>query len=101
MGERGPVLEVLFLATTPHFREQGWAVKLEQELESVAKSMGCSAIAVAAVPHQGINFWTERCGFEAVVPLLEVPTSEDNGTEQQYLGEPVSELGEFLPRHML
>merc|ERR1712146_618209 len=66
---KGPVLEVLFLATSPQLRERQWALELEQELEASAVLMGCSAICVAAVPVQGMNFWTNRCGFEVVVPL--------------------------------
>merc|ERR1719330_1990817 len=59
----GPVLEVLFLATTPELREVGQAQALVSELEGAAKQMGCFAISVAAVPSQGISFWT-GCGYE-------------------------------------
>jgi len=85
----GPVLEVLFLATHPAMREVGLATKLVKELEAGATAMGCSAVAVAAVPSQGISFWN-RCGYEVAVPL------GDNGP-----AEAVSALGEFLSENML
>lgn len=93
--DKGTVLEVLFLATSPEMREGGFAFQLENDLESAAKEMGCCAIAVAAVPHQGMNFWTGRCGFEVVVPL------KTDTTEADCLGEPLNNLGDFLLRHML
>merc|ERR1712066_845426 len=88
-------MEVLFLATSPKMRESGFAGQLEQELESAAKEMGCSAIVVAAVPAQGMSFWTKRCGFEVVVPL------KADRNEEEYFEEPLNELGAFLLRHML
>jgi len=104
--DKGPVLEVLFLATSPGMREHGWAEELETELESAALSLGCSAIAVAAVPVQGMSFWTERCGFEIVVPLKSSTTGAEEyhdakDKDIQPLGEPVNELGQFLLQHML
>merc|ERR1712241_1108207 len=76
------------------------------ESESAAYSMGCSAIAVAAVPAQGMSFWTKRRGFEVVVPLkTEIRSSEGFqdavSDETEYLGEPVNDLGDFLVRHMV
>jgi hypothetical protein len=87
-------------------REQGWAIELEEELESAAEFMGCSAIAVAAVPVQGMSFWTQRCGFKVVVPLkTETKSSEEfqdaMSDAAECLGHPVNELGDFLLRHML
>merc|ERR1712032_1601167 len=99
--DKGPVLEVLFLATSPEMWERGWAAELEEELERVATSMGCSAIAVAAVPAQGMNLWTVRCGFEIVVPLRTGACPDGGVDEEHPLGEPVNGLGDFLLRHML
>jgi hypothetical protein len=108
--DKGPVLEILFLATCQELREMGWANELEGELEALAKSMGCSAIAVAAVPVQGMAFWTKRCGFEVLVPLKDGQEDEQdhqnqkapgNTTKAEHLEEPVNELGEFLLKHML
>merc|ERR1712146_803611 len=65
---------------------------------------GCSAIAVAAVPVQGMAFWTKRCGFQVVVPLKDGqdhPVVAGDTTKAEHLDEPVNELGEFLLQHML
>lgn len=107
---KGPVLEVLFLATSKDVREQGWANELVEELQETATTMGCSAIAVAAVPIQGKFFWTQRCGFEVVVPLKNKSNGEqktlkaDESKEiviDDLFDEPVNDLGQFLLQNML
>merc|ERR1712178_348061 len=85
----GPVLEVLFLATLPGFRQQGEAQTLVKELEEAARSLGCAAMCVAAVPRQGVSFWT-RCGYTTMVALKN--TSGDGGAP---LDEPTSLLGGY------
>merc|ERR1719203_1295654 len=96
----GSVLEVLFLATSPEYRELGQAQELVKELEEAAQTMGCFAICVAAVPKQGISFWT-RCGYEVAVPLEETATEGSEPSGPPRLGEPRSELGAFLLQKML
>lgn len=108
----GPVLEVLFLATTPLLREGGEAQKLVAELEQAAAGMGCIAVAVAAVPGQGRNFW-KRCGYDVLVslkgerpegaPCDEWSNGEDSSDAAPFFGleEPVSPLGRYLLDHML
>lgn len=88
----GPVLEVLFLATNPEFRDEGEGQKLVAELEDAARGLGCVAMCVAAVPKQGIAFW-KRAQFEVAVPLA-AETGEGPG-------EPVTVLGQFLVENML
>lgn len=96
----GPVLEVLFLATKAECRESGEAKKLVAELEKVATDLGCAAVAVAAVPAQGCQFW-KRCGFKVAVPLAKEDGDDAEPGLGAGLGEPVSALGEFLRDHML
>eukprot|EP00746_Dinoflagellata_sp_MGD_P016787 gnl/MRDRNA2_/MRDRNA2_138131_c0_seq1.p1 gnl/MRDRNA2_/MRDRNA2_138131_c0~~gnl/MRDRNA2_/MRDRNA2_138131_c0_seq1.p1 ORF type:complete len:489 (-),score=86.54 gnl/MRDRNA2_/MRDRNA2_138131_c0_seq1:24-1490(-) len=101
----GPVLEVLFLATSVGLREGGQALKLISELEEIASEMGCAAMAVAAVPVQGHGFWT-RNGFEVVVPLKDLDDVPSNvavakPADPPGLGEPLTELGVFLLDQML
>jgi hypothetical protein len=96
-GQGGPVLEVLFLATSPDLRESGEAGRLVKELEEAATVMGCSAIAVAAVPQQGISFWT-RAGYEIAVPLSKDTSTNPGGPGP---GEPTSALGNFLFENMV
>merc|ERR1712039_16314 len=91
-----------FLATAEDFRRTKAATELVADLEDTARKMNCSAIAVAAVPHQGIQFWT-RNGFQVEVPLK----SEDaamSGASKSHgpgLDEPVSDLGTFLYDNMI
>jgi len=98
----GPVLEVLFVATSIHAREWGEAAMLVAELEAVAGDMGCVAIAVAAVPAQGRAFWS-RNGYTVQVPLAEWKESDMKWAHGSGpgLGEPASALGEFLCERML
>jgi GNAT superfamily N-acetyltransferase len=98
----GPVLEVLFLATNPEYRESGEAMRLVQELESSAKAMGCIALAVAAVPKQGISFW-HKCGYTEAVPLNSKVDPDNAGIDPKEpgLGEPLTPLGVFLNENML
>jgi len=99
--ESGPVLEVLFLATGPDFRELGVAKQLVNELESTAKTMGCIAVAVAAVPCQGLSLW-RGCGYEVAVPLLETSKGGSEALDTNPgLGEPLTALGDFLLTNML
>lgn len=103
-NENGPVLEVLFLATGLDFREMGVAKDLVVELENTAKSMGCVAVAVAAVPCQGESFW-RKCGYEVAVPLMETAKgssdTEESVSNNPGLGEPLTHLGEFLVKNMM
>lgn len=93
-------MEILFLATSPQVREAGYARMLQQDLEVAAKKMGCSAMCVAAVPKQGIQFWTQKSKFQELVPLAKpVETGEQDPAD--VLGEPVNELGHFLLRNMM
>merc|ERR1712146_519554 len=64
----GHILEVLFLATHLDFQQDGEGMTLVQELEDVARALGCAAMCVAAVPQQGVKFW-KRCGFRTAVHL--------------------------------
>jgi len=100
----GPVLEVLFLATNPDLREMCQAQELVKELEETAISMGCYAVCVAAVPKQGVSFWS-RCGYEVVVPLESPPQEQPSISEAEAhvpnLGEPCNDLGAFLLQKML
>lgn len=102
----GPVLEVLFLATASESRQGGEAMNLVAELEEVAGDMGCTAVAVAAVPAQGRRFW-KRCGYKVEVPLAEEEERDDASCSSRSPrpgpgpGEPVSALGEFLRERML
>lgn len=101
----GPVLEVLFLATSPCFREEGDALKLQEELEKEARGLGCAAMCVAAVPNQGTSFWS-RSGFSVAVPLIgkerqDSPDGAPTETEGLHLGEPTTALGEYLLANML
>merc|ERR1712217_160680 len=97
--KEGPVLEVLFLATHQSFREGGYARDLVRSLEHSAREMGCSAVVVAAVPAQGINFWT-RAGYRVEVPLLELE-EDDKPQGGPGLSAPTTALGEFLHEHMV
>jgi len=102
----GPVLEVLFLATAPGMRESGHALELIAELEEAATSMGCSSISVAAVPHQGMSFWS-RAGYGKVVLLKD---TDDASIEHEMdrdckpcsvFQEPITPFGTFLFQNML
>lgn len=95
----GPVLEVLFLATRPDLREEGQACKLVQELEEAASTLGCAAVAVAAVPVQGRSFWS-KCGYEVVVPLA-AEQDERLGHDAPGPGDPSTALGGFLRQNMV
>merc|ERR1712048_970968 len=92
---KGPVIEVLFLATCEEYRECGQALALVRELEAAAKAMGCSAVAVAAVPVQGVGFWTDAVGCEVLVPLNGQHNDIDPPPDS-VLGEPRNALGAFL-----
>lgn len=109
----GPVLEVLFLATHHGFRREGEGQSLVEELEDAARSLGCAAMCVAAVPKQGRRFW-ETCGYTTLVPLKDsdggagsadaaasAAVHQDNAMEEACLGEPTSALGEYLLANML
>jgi GNAT superfamily N-acetyltransferase len=98
----GPVLEVLFLATDPEYRQTGEAMRLVQELESSARDMGCIAAAVAAVPKQGVSFW-QKCGYTVAIPLksIEDSNSAEVDPKEPGLGEPLTPLGFFLRENML
>jgi len=109
----GPVLEVLFLATNHGFRREGEGQSLVKELEDAARSLGCAAMCVAAVPKQGRRFW-ETCGYTTLVPLKDSDGGAgsadsaasadallDKGMEETCLGEPTSALGEYLLANML
>merc|ERR1711972_456247 len=63
------------------------------ELETVAVTMGCSAIAVAAVPQEWNSLWSQ-CGYKVMVPLA-------NGEGMGKFGEPFTPLGSFLLENML
>eukprot|EP00929_Paragymnodinium_shiwhaense_P007325 TRINITY_DN11123_c0_g1_i16.p1 TRINITY_DN11123_c0_g1~~TRINITY_DN11123_c0_g1_i16.p1 ORF type:complete len:338 (-),score=67.09 TRINITY_DN11123_c0_g1_i16:164-1177(-) len=92
----GPVLEVLFLATVTEFRRGGEAAALLKDLEAGAKAMGFVAIAVAAVPQQGMNFWTKKMSYSSVVALNPSPSSASD-----VFCEPTNELGRFLFENMM
>jgi len=95
----GPVLEVLFLSTHPVMRTMGEAKRMVSRLEKHAQSLGCSALAVAAVPAQGINFWTSTAHWTVVVPRDETVDSHDEAAFT--LGEPTCPLGQYLLDRMV
>jgi len=92
----GPILEVLFLATPPYIRRSGEAARLRQALERSAASMGCVAMCVAAVPIQGMAFWTQMSGYSTLVAL-----NEEKHDDRDIFCEPVNELGRFLFDNMV
>merc|ERR1712129_169482 len=75
----GPVLEVLFLATSFGSRGEGEGKTLVTELEEAARSLGCAAMCVAAVPKQGVGFW-KRCGYTVRTHLLQTAQTPQKGT---------------------
>eukprot|EP00445_Apocalathium_hangoei_P028246 CAMPEP_0203914764 /NCGR_PEP_ID=MMETSP0359-20131031/55622_1 /ASSEMBLY_ACC=CAM_ASM_000338 /TAXON_ID=268821 /ORGANISM="Scrippsiella Hangoei, Strain SHTV-5" /LENGTH=361 /DNA_ID=CAMNT_0050841129 /DNA_START=60 /DNA_END=1145 /DNA_ORIENTATION=- len=101
----GPVLEVLFAAAHPDLQELGVAGHLMAELEEVATLMGCAAVAVAAVPHQGRRFWAKQ-GYLVHATLIEIALQGDGdnlseSSKMQTTLEPGTALGEFLKSKML
>lgn len=95
----GPILEVLFMATAASMRETMQARQLQEELEEAARALGCTAICVAAVPHQGKRFWSATCGFETFVEM--VPNEGSDGSDGGAgLEEPTHPLGVFLRNSM-
>merc|ERR1712110_985529 len=99
-------LEVLFLATAPDMRESGHALELIGELEEAAASLGCSSVCVAAVPHQGMSFWS-RAGYGKIVLLKDTDeASIEHETDKtcnpcSVLQEPITPFGKFLFQNML
>mmetsp|Transcript_30015 Transcript_30015/g.69901 ORF Transcript_30015/g.69901 Transcript_30015/m.69901 type:complete len:420 (+) Transcript_30015:75-1334(+) len=98
----GPVLEVLFLAIQVGLREHGQAGRLLSELESTARQMGCVAVTVAAVPHQGCAFWTSN-GYRVAVPCTDGPLESPDAAQEPgpFLDATTGAFGQYLFRHML
>eukprot|EP00929_Paragymnodinium_shiwhaense_P039492 TRINITY_DN20723_c0_g1_i1.p1 TRINITY_DN20723_c0_g1~~TRINITY_DN20723_c0_g1_i1.p1 ORF type:complete len:495 (+),score=89.87 TRINITY_DN20723_c0_g1_i1:148-1632(+) len=94
--KRGPVMEVLFLASIPPVAHTGESIRLAKALEDAAVQMGCAAIAVAAVAAQGKSFWVRRLGYEIHVDL----NPEATCSKDIFL-EPEGELGRFLMHNMI
>eukprot|EP01084_Bolivina_argentea_P262438 443791_1 len=96
-GETCVMFEVLFLSTSEHVRHQKIANEMVKRIEVFARLNCYDIISVAAVPNQGISFWSQNA-FETFVfqnePVIKFDENIGYVTKR-------NRIRQFIQRNML